>query len=151
MVSGAGRGSTRASMGWNMGPGPKELQVLLPLPGSAEAGAKGHQGRTFSEAVLWVLDILAEVGDLLQEVSGVGHVCCAPLGETVLVCLWAGVWGGVGKGVSEGCVPASSSASGGACSSWRAGARTISHCTPGESEPKTNENLPQRSPGASQG
>lgn len=43
---------------------------------------------TFSKAVLWVLDVLTKVWDLLQEVGGVGHVSCAALGVTVLGGLW---------------------------------------------------------------
>lgn len=108
MVSGAERGGSQASMGWNTRPGPKGLWVLLPLPGTLRLGQRATQGRTFGEAVLWVLDVLAEVGDLLQEVGGVGHVCCAPLGETVLVRLRAGAWGRVGKRVSAGHVAAPS-------------------------------------------
>ena len=49
----------------------------------AEAGPQCQPGRTFSEAVLRVFDVLSEVRDLLQEVSGVGHICRAPLRVTV--------------------------------------------------------------------
>lgn len=56
----------------------------------AESGPQCQLGRTFSEAVLRVFDVLSEVRDLLQEVSGVGHICCAPLRVTVFRQLQAG-------------------------------------------------------------
>lgn len=81
---------------------PTEMLVLLvPQPG-LRLGQRAPQGRTFSEAVLRVLVVLAEVGDLLQEVSGVGHVCGTPLRVAVLVVLWAGAWGRAGKNMSVG-------------------------------------------------
>lgn len=79
---------------------PKELLVFLPLQAGLKLGQRATQGGTFGEAVLWVLDVLAEVRNLLQKVSGVRHVCSAPLGVAVLVGLQAGVWGRVGKGMA---------------------------------------------------
>lgn len=79
---------------------PKELLVFLPLQAGLKLGQRATQGSTFGEAILWILDVLAEVRDLLQKVSGVGHVCSAPLRVTVLVGLQAGVWGRAGKGMA---------------------------------------------------
>lgn len=81
---------------------PKSCWSSCPLWVELRLGQRVAWAITFSEAVLWILDILAQVRDLLQELSGVRHVCCAALGATVLLGLWKGVWGRVGKGVSVG-------------------------------------------------
>lgn len=106
-MSGAGGGAPRGLKKWE---GMADIQVrvgcniaLCPSGGvcppaalcRAEARPSAPQGSTFSEAVFWILDILSEVRNLLQEVRSVGHVCCAPFRVAVLVCLWAGPWGRV--------------------------------------------------------
>lgn len=81
---------------------PKSCWSSCPFWVELRLGQRVARAVTFGEAVLWILDILAQVRDLLQELSGVGHVCCAALRATVLLGLWTGVWGRVGKGVSVG-------------------------------------------------
>lgn len=144
-----GRAGSWARVGCNKALCPTEMLVLLVLQPGLRLGQRATQGRTFGEAVLRLLVVLAEVGDLLQEVSGVGHVCRAPLRVTVLMGLWAGVWGRVGKNMSVGMEqpPVSSPESGGAWGSWRGGAQTTLHGTTRKPEPRMNENLPQRSKG----
>lgn len=88
--NGAARASIRDRVGCKTAWGP----TVLPVEGAT-------RGSTFSEAVLRVLDILPQLGDLLQEVGSVGHVCRAPFRVTVLRGLWAGVWGRVGEGHVE--------------------------------------------------